>query len=244
LLALVAATGVTGVNVDIENGVYALSEDNFDTVVKKFPSVMVKFYAPWCGHCKALAPVYEKAARKLKKEAEAIGNAAGGVRLAKVDAIAEQSLAAKYEVNSYPTMVVFKNGAVYGTYMGGRDKDDLVGYMSAMTAPAPIDLALRSYYISRSAYKEVLRLIFPGALRKHLFKAYPLVLATPFLIVMLCRVCCRSAPSSEAKKKVAAPKKKSNRASTPDPVEGKKKDAPQEKKERNETKGEGEKKDD
>ncbi|KAK4772200.1 hypothetical protein SAY86_013975 [Trapa natans] len=108
-----------------ETDVVVLKEGNFSEFVEKNRFVMVEFYAPWCGHCQALAPEYAAAATELKGEE---------VALAKVDATEEEELAHKYEVQGFPTVYFFVDG-LHKPYSGQRNKDAIVTYIKKKIGP-------------------------------------------------------------------------------------------------------------
>ncbi|AES88586.1 putative protein disulfide-isomerase [Medicago truncatula] len=108
-----------------EKDVVVLIERNFTTVIENNQFVMVEFYAPWCGHCQALAPEYAAAATELKKD---------GVVLAKVDASVENELAYEYNVQGFPTVYFFIDG-VHKPYNGQRTKDAIVTWIKKKTGP-------------------------------------------------------------------------------------------------------------
>lgn len=99
---------------------------NFSQVLASTDVVMVKFYAPWCGHCKALQPEYEEAAKL-------IGDVA---TLAEVDCTQEHDLAQKYNVTGYPTVIIFHKGEVVERYGGPRKASDIAKYITMQTKEA------------------------------------------------------------------------------------------------------------
>ncbi|PIN05871.1 Thioredoxin/protein disulfide isomerase [Handroanthus impetiginosus] len=116
-----------GTNVKIAavpSNVVVLTLNNFDEIVlDEKKDVLVEFYAPWCGHCKNLAPTYEKVATAFKLEEDVV--------IANVDADKYKDLAEKYGVSGYPTLKFFPKGNKAGEdYDGGRDLNDFVTFIN------------------------------------------------------------------------------------------------------------------
>jgi len=103
-----------------------LDGHNFDKIVKDASrDVLVEFYAPWCGHCKRLAPDYEKVATAFKNE--------DGVVIAKMDAdqAGNKAAAAAYDVSGFPTIKWFPKGDKSGQeYSAGRSPEDFVNWIN------------------------------------------------------------------------------------------------------------------
>jgi len=116
-----------------EDGVLVLTEENFDETVNEAELILVEFYAPWCGHCKSLAPEYAAAAKILKPQ---------NILLAKVDATIHSEVSNRFDVKSYPTLKGFRKGNVFD-YNGPRQKDGIVSYMELQNGPSskPIETA-------------------------------------------------------------------------------------------------------
>ena len=89
----------------------------FKETVKSNDNVFVKFYAPWCGHCKKMAPVWDELAKKLQDE---------NVVIAKYDATANENEGVN--VKGFPTLKYYKNGNAID-YSGGRDLDSLLKFV-------------------------------------------------------------------------------------------------------------------
>ncbi|XP_042031536.1 protein disulfide isomerase-like 5-2 [Salvia splendens] len=111
----------------LDGKVLELTDSNFDAAISNFDYVFVDFYAPWCGHCKRLAPELDKAARVL-------AGLKPPVVVAKVDADKYRKLGSKHDVDGYPTLKVFIHG-VPTEYFGPRKADLLVQHLTKFVAP-------------------------------------------------------------------------------------------------------------
>ncbi|XP_037119907.1 protein disulfide isomerase family A, member 8 isoform X1 [Syngnathus acus] len=110
--------------------VLVLGNADFDYLATEHDTMLVKFYAPWCGHCKKLAPEFEKAAGKLK----------GTVQLAKVDCTAQVDTCSRFGVSGYPTLKIFRNGKDSASYDGPRSAEGIFEYMAKQTGPDSVKL--------------------------------------------------------------------------------------------------------
>jgi len=108
------------------SSVVDLTPANFDSVVDGSKHVFVEFFAPWCGHCKNLAPTWDELS-------DAFGKDSGKVVIAKVDADAHKELGSRFGVTGFPTLKFFSKGGDKSTpkaYDGGRDLDALVQFVN------------------------------------------------------------------------------------------------------------------
>jgi thioredoxin 2 len=86
--------------------------------------VVVDFWAPWCGPCKMMAPAFEQAAAELEPK----------IRLAKLDTESEQGTAARFNIRSIPTLVLFRSGQEIARQPGAMGKADIVRWVAANAA--------------------------------------------------------------------------------------------------------------
>ena len=105
---------------------------NFDKLVlQSGKPTLVEFFAPWCGHCKSLAPIYEELA-------SAFAHAKNKVQIAKVDADSEKDLGRRYGIQGFPTLKWFDGQSDSPVdYKSGRDFESLATFITEKTGVRP-----------------------------------------------------------------------------------------------------------
>ncbi len=102
----------------------ALTADTFEEHVKKLGILVIDWWAPWCGPCRAFAPIYEKAAEKY-----------ADVTFAKINTEEEPGLAGTFQIQAIPTLMVFRDQVLVFARPGmipGAALDDLVEKVKAL----------------------------------------------------------------------------------------------------------------
>lgn len=117
----------------VSAGVVQLTSDTFEDQLSGADIGLVKFFAPWCGHCKSMASDWEAAADTFADNEKVV--------IAEVDCTENRELCGKYEVQGYPTLKSFKKGAAFEEFYD-RKKDAIVNYANkhsggAAAAAAP-----------------------------------------------------------------------------------------------------------
>lgn len=144
-------TGLAAV-VAAKSAVLDLIPSNFDNVVlKSGKPTLVEFFAPWCGHCKNLAPVYEELAQSYATSKN--------VQIAKVDADAERDLGKRYGVQGFPTLKWFDGKSDKPVdYDGGRDLESLTKFISEKTgvkAKKKLEMPSQVNMLTDTSFKEI-----------------------------------------------------------------------------------------
>lgn len=100
--------------------VLKITKENYETeVLKSDKLVLIDFYADWCGPCKMMSPIIDEIA-------EEVGNK---IKVGKINVDENQELAMEYEVMSIPTIIILQNGEVKNSFVGAREKEEIISYL-------------------------------------------------------------------------------------------------------------------
>ena len=141
-----------------------LTDDDFQSYIDSHDIVMVKFYAPWCGHCKAFAPEYEKAVDIGEKHIPPF-------YLVNVDATVQKKLAETYEIQGFPTVKLFLKGRKPINYEGERKADAVIKFIEKKSGPVSNEILSIEDFLKEQKANDVI-VVFGGDSNSQEFKEY------------------------------------------------------------------------
>lgn len=97
------------------------TEKNFTELTEANGLVLIDFHATWCGPCKMMSPILNELANEIETD----------LTIVKVDVDSERTLAAKFQIQSIPTLVIIKDGIVKKTLLGLQDKSSLINKLKS-----------------------------------------------------------------------------------------------------------------
>lgn len=118
-MAFAMITSVSCQNKPADGHDGTITEKQFDATIAGNKLVMVDFYTTWCGPCKKMAPFVQQIRENRGKD----------VIVLKVDAEAQATIADRYRLEGYPTVMFFKNGQVIGRALGFQTYENLSGFV-------------------------------------------------------------------------------------------------------------------
>jgi protein disulfide-isomerase-like protein len=176
--------------------VVELTVDNFEHLTQASTGAttgdwLVKFYAPWCGHCKRLSPVWDEISVELKDE----------LNVAKVDVTANRALGQRFGIRGFPTILFFSKGRMY-KYKGKRTIDDFKdfvagGYTESEYSPAPKEIGMWESLLQ--FLREFFLKITKDFKKKKYITPEVVILLAPICLVTFSLIVCIVGPSGEKK---------------------------------------------
>ncbi|MEM0492837.1 MAG: thioredoxin [Candidatus Thermoplasmatota archaeon] len=97
-----------------------INDADFDIITKRYPTIVVDCWAPWCGPCRMMGPVIDELAKEMQ----------GKIAFGKLNVDENQETSMKYDIMSIPTLLIFKNGKLVDRIVGAMPKDTLKQHLS------------------------------------------------------------------------------------------------------------------
>ena len=98
-----------------------ITEADFDETIKKYNTLVVDCWAPWCGPCRMVGPIIDELAKEMQ----------GKIVFGKLNVDENQGVSMKYQIMSIPTLLIFNNGSLVDKIIGAMSKEILMGKLES-----------------------------------------------------------------------------------------------------------------